>query len=408
MLRGRYSPLLVLVFVAIQAYPGQDLSPEVLLLARFKQKIRQDLSHVPNYTCLETIDRSQRANRARSFQPIGTLRLEVSKVGAQELFAYPGTAQFEDSDLKKFITHGAISNGMFELAAHEIFVSDNAMFEHIGNENIDGRRAVRYDYRIAQLLSGFTLMSGNGSAIVGSHGSFWFDPASLDLIRLTRFAVDIPASLGISGAAMTISYGRTQVGISSALLPRRAEIVVTSTSSQTDRNQIEFSRCREYQTESVVHFEEIPPAAIAPPNAPAPAVELPAGLLVPMVLETALDSKTSAVGDPVHARVEKDVRQHGQLLLPADAVISGRVRRLERSAAAEPYFVIGIELVEVAWDDHHADFYGELVDTGARKGVTAGYGTRGSVTYIVRSKAFHLDPGLSLLWRLLPRPPGDH
>ena len=34
---------------------GQDLAPEVVLLARIKTHLREEFAHLPSYTCLETI-----------------------------------------------------------------------------------------------------------------------------------------------------------------------------------------------------------------------------------------------------------------------------------------------------------------------------------------------------------------
>lgn len=35
-------------------------SPDELRFARFQEKVRQDMTTVPNYTCLETIERTHR------------------------------------------------------------------------------------------------------------------------------------------------------------------------------------------------------------------------------------------------------------------------------------------------------------------------------------------------------------
>ena len=50
------------------------------------------MAQVPNYTCLETMERSQRWPRAKSFRPLDTVRLEVSNVDGKELLAWPGAA----------------------------------------------------------------------------------------------------------------------------------------------------------------------------------------------------------------------------------------------------------------------------------------------------------------------------
>ena len=70
--------------------PGPDQ------LTRFQEKVRQDITGLPNYTCLETIERSRRDPHAHSFKPVDTVRIEVSSVEGKEMFAWPGSNHFED------------------------------------------------------------------------------------------------------------------------------------------------------------------------------------------------------------------------------------------------------------------------------------------------------------------------
>jgi hypothetical protein len=59
---------------------AQELPPEVLLLARIKSHMREELSNLPNYTCLETITRFHKEPGSRSkfrgqFLPMDMVRL---------------------------------------------------------------------------------------------------------------------------------------------------------------------------------------------------------------------------------------------------------------------------------------------------------------------------------------------
>ena len=69
---------------------AQELSPEVLLLARIKVKMAENLKGLPNYTCLQTIERSTRDAGNRRYRPLDTVRVEVALVDGKELFAWPG------------------------------------------------------------------------------------------------------------------------------------------------------------------------------------------------------------------------------------------------------------------------------------------------------------------------------
>jgi hypothetical protein len=405
---------LLLLCTAAAAGTADDLPPELIRLARFKQKIRQDLAQVPNYTCLETMERFQRAPRANSFKPLDTVRLEVSNVNGKELLAWPGARRFEDKNLTSFVTTGMIANGIFALHAHNLFVNDTAAFEYRGEENLDGRGAIRYDYRIPQFLSGYRIRTGSAAATIAMKGSFWFDPVSLDLLRLDVYGDEMPVELDLAASVVKTYYSREHIGKSEALLPHRAELMLTFFSGEASRNVVEFSACREYGSESTISFDPPPEPVPELPQEPAKPrardVNLAAGLLVPVALETTIDSKSASVGDAVHARVRQDVRQKGQLVLPAGALISGRIRSLDRYTSPEPYCLMGIEFSEAEWQNARAEFLAELVDSHDRKAVRLGHGTLqtpGVGILHIPGGSFHLAPGFRMLWRTLGQQPAS-
>jgi len=405
-LSRRPAAFLLVLSATVAAAAADDLPPELIRLARFKQKIRQDLAQVPNYTCLETMERSQRGPRANSFRPLDTVRLEVSNVDGKELLAWPGARRFEDKNLTSFVSSGMIANGMFALHAHNLFVNDTTAFEYRGEENLDGRGAVRYDYRIAQFMSGYKITILAASATVATRGSFWFDPVTLDLLRLDVYGDEMPVELGLAEFVVKTYYAREHISGSNALLPQRAELVLTHFSGEASRNVVIFSACREYGSESTISFEPPPEPGSELPRPEVRQVDLAAGLLVPVALETAIDSKSASVGDAVRARVRRDVRRGGELVLPAGALISGRIRSLERYSTPEAYFLMGIEFSEVEWQNTHAPFLGELVDSHSEQAARAG-DIPGVGTLHIPGSSFHCAPGFRMLWRTLDQQPAS-
>jgi len=74
------------------------------------------------------------------------------------------------------------------------------------------------------------------------------------------------------------------------------------------------------------------PAASRP--APVPAsrfIELPAGTALPLELATTVGSDTSAVEDPVSARVTSDVEVDGEVVVPEGSTVAGRVTYAQES-----------------------------------------------------------------------------
>ncbi|HTQ56021.1 MAG TPA: VWA domain-containing protein [Bryobacteraceae bacterium] len=244
-------------------------------MARFKEKIRQDLRDIPNYTCLETIERTRRATLSPEFLPVDIVRLEVSSVAGKELFALPGR-QFQDRSAAALVTHGAIASGMFASFARDLFAEDKGTLKRKGVEKVAGRAAIRYDFRLTRERSGFKLQVGNYWEIVAARGSFWFDPVSLDLLRLEVHGADIPFNLHIDDAVVRTDYSRTHIGASDALLPQRSEMTMTYISGVANRDTIGFSQCRAYQSESRISFDTppaVPRAEVPRPMMPPPEPE---------------------------------------------------------------------------------------------------------------------------------------
>lgn len=67
-----------------------DLPPEILLLSKIRHRAVADLSHMPNFTCLETIERATRRYAWNEFSVQDVVQVEVAHVGSEELFSRPG------------------------------------------------------------------------------------------------------------------------------------------------------------------------------------------------------------------------------------------------------------------------------------------------------------------------------
>ena len=181
-------------------------------------------------------------------------------------FARPGAQRFEDRDVTSIVTGGTIGSGMFATIARNLFVAGKGTLTYKGKQNLAGHASVRYDFRLKRQESGFKIQVANYSETVAAKGSFWFDPVSLDLIRLEVYGDGIPDSLRLDEAAIRNSYARTPIGDSGALLPKRSELTMTYFSGIANRDAIEFSDCHEYRSESTIRFD----APTSPPEAPKP------------------------------------------------------------------------------------------------------------------------------------------
>lgn len=395
--------------------PAQPLAPEVLLLARIRRHMEQVLNRQPNYTCLETIERSQRARRNGRFRLVDALHLEVAVVDGKELFSWPGEREFKDRDLRELAPTGTIGNGSFALHTRSVFLSAATVITYRGEETRDGRTVARYDFHVPQYRGGYRIRIGHLEGIAGFRGTFWSDPETLDLVQLDVEAIDIPPHLPLRSAVDSMRYARVPIGESTFLLPQSSEMTLEDFNGTQSRNAIRFSGCRQYAGESTLSFDAPPePGAAAPTTE---AISLPAGLPVELELTTPVKFPGNAIGDEVEARVHRDVRRKGTLYIPKGAVVKGNVALLERrrDARGQDRTVVALQWREISFDGKVGPFEGQLEEGGAIS--FSDFGSRGTYlrptlreqamlphrdAFYVRKDTLDLPRGLPLMWRTLP------
>jgi hypothetical protein len=259
------------------SYAAQsDLPPAVIQLSRIKQQMNAHLSRIANFTCLQTIGRS-RSDATGRMTKTDTLRLEVAFVDGKELFSRLGADKFEDRGIGEFGAGGAIGSGLFASLARGILVEKWPTYRYVGEEALRGRSAVRYNYEVPLLGSRYEMNMGGERAFVGFFGSFWADAETLELMRLTVRADDIPQRLKVVKALQSIDYGRVRLNETDYLLPQRAEMELEETSGGVSRNHTEFSHWLQYVGESTLVFDDSTPKGAAAEESK---LQLPAGLVL--------------------------------------------------------------------------------------------------------------------------------
>lgn len=395
------------LWVAVAGHFAQaQVSPELRLLGQIKQKMAQNLSRIPNYTCIETMERSHRASRNEKFKVADTVRLEVALVNGKELFSWPGAGRFEEKPLSDLVPGGMTSTGDFALHARTVFLTRSPSFQYVGEETLGERRAVRFDYRVPLLLSGYRMHIGEKQAAVGYRGSFWADRETLELLRLQVHVDEVPPDLGITHAITEIDYGKVRVGFSDFLLPQSVEFVMGHGSGRESRNRTEFTACRQYVGQVVLSFDEAPPSAPPRKQQVPVEVEVPAGLSLNVRLKTGIDSQKSVVGDPIMAVVEWPVKREGKVIVPKGAVLSGRIRVLEKRTLQSDYYLVGLEFDSLQFENKRARLSARLESIGPLPGLPRRRGPYlteralpGVSTFLISGSKVQLPAGLGMTWK---------
>ncbi|MGA7237944.1 MAG: hypothetical protein WBY44_19820 [Bryobacteraceae bacterium] len=419
-----FPAIAALASISACAVAAQGLSPEVLLRSRIKHHVRDQVARLPNCTCLETVARFHKeAGRASKLESLDTVRLEVVYTDGREWYGSPGARNLSEKNPAAFIGAGMIANGMFGITLHNLFVSEVATFTPRGDEAIDGRPAVKYDFRLPRTQLGQEISIPGGSGTVGEAGSFWADPTTLDLVRLTARVAEIPDYLPLTSAVYSVNYARTRIDQFDAMLAQQADLDMQLASGVEDYDRFDFTHCRAFQSHSEIRFDADDNGTAAPPPAASSGgvatreveVRLPALLLVTVQLTTAITDQ-DAIGKLIEARISGDVRSKGKVLIADGALVHGRIRRLDRYPG-QGHFAIGLEFTEVQTRDGPARFYADLLRLEKRAGIQPVLQESvrlpdrrdgsveiklpelpGVASFFVEGKSFVL-PGLQTVWR---------
>jgi hypothetical protein len=424
------APLLFLLFTrhAFAQNPTHEVPSEAELVARIKARVKDQMTHIPQYTCLETLQRFQKpAGRRAAVQPLDTVRLEVLFAGDKEFFSSPGTSEFKNSDPSKYISTGMIGTGVFAGFMQAIFASDVAIFDYADyriETDLDGRRSARYDFHVPLTQSSYTLTIDGVTAKTAYQGTFWADPATYDLLRLDVKASDIPPILQTSSVANAVDFAPTRIGEVERWLPRGGTIMMEHNSGEQSIDHFTFTNCRSYQAESSVSFSDAEPTSAAPVNPVEPAKParraataevIPGGLTVRITLLSAFADR-SAVGDPVEGKVVGNVMAHGAIIIPNGALAHGRIRLFQKPDGFDDYTAAGIEFEEIELAVGSVPFAAELQSGSSpvrgvgwkppTKETEPGIWREAVVPrapavgiFFIRGGHFTIPPGIHMIWK---------
>lgn len=349
---------------------AQELAPGVVLLARIKAKIREELANQPNYTCLETVTRFHKTAGGDKLRPLDRVQLEIVYSDHKEWYGSPGDRNLNVAEPTTFTGSGLMGNGMFATTLNNVV--GGGIFTYRGEDTADGRTVARYDFQYPREPKGLEISLPGGAGRVGLRGTLVADAKTLDLVRLEARADDIPAYLPLSAESTAIEYTRTGVGDRSVLLPREGTMQLTTTSGVTDFDDFEFGGCRSYSAESSIRFDTADTGVAGSSAAAAVTVDaIPANQAVTFELTTPITDR-DAVGQLISARVTGEIRRKGIVVVRSGAAVRGRIRRMERNLGNRSGgFIVGLEFTEVESAGGWIPFYADFLKMDAVKGVAA-------------------------------------
>jgi hypothetical protein len=375
----------VFTLLAVAGMVNGQADPDAAL-EQARARLQAMAHHLEKYVCIETVNRNYyrqvvsrdapvrseaapacsqttpattAGSERRELESTDRVRLEVTVSQSRELHSWPGATGFDTRDVDELIRNGPVSTGSFGSDLTSVFGKPGVTFQYLGEKPAKGRTQLEYSYHVPVAASNFAVKIAGAWVNISFEGEFWLDPKSLNLERMTIRTNELPPEATFCQAATTLNYQLVRIGDSDVLLPRQSELEIVLKGGRETRNETTFASCREYQAESELTFDL--PASDGRPVAPRTGwgrVSLPIGLPVTLALEGPIDSDTAATGDPIAAKVLKPVRRPGsnEELIPAGAVVRGRIRRVEHHFFPKPYFLVAIAFNRVEWHGVLAPF----------------------------------------------------
>jgi len=329
---------------------------------------------LPDYTCLETIERSVHASGKEKPLVRDRIHLEVAYFGANEMYAWPGSEHF-DADLFEELPRqaGAIATGGFGGWIGSLFGPSAPAFTFAGACRVEGKSGSRFTFRVPLSSSAHTFKVGGREVKSAYDGSICVDPDALDIMTLEIQDEEIQAP--VAASSEVIGYGRTRVGSGDFLLPQYDQLTVTNLEGKKFRNDTRYTACRQYTSHSTIFFDTEHEASPTPEKTTDERV-LPGGISLDLDLETPITFGASAVGDPIVARLNRPVYASG-FSIPKGAGISGRIRGLEQYYEPMKGFVVSLEFSSLTFDGKRTMFQARLVGPRFEKHVLPGSGPLG-------------------------------
>jgi hypothetical protein len=356
----------IVLLAAATAASTADPDPQDLY-RKVRAKVLEDVSHVPRYTCVQTVNRAQyrlqyavrpsscRATIAARKQPNPSgllivrdrLRLDVAVVDGAETFSWAGARRFETSHVDDLVKSGATGSGEFVSYLNSVFGHDTDSISYLGES--------LFAFNVPLEKSHYAYRTDGPDRITPYHGFFLVDPATAELKRLTVVADEFPAHEAACRVIDTMDYHRVKIGNGDFLLPETATMDVLFNEGIESRNEISYSDCHEYAGESTIRFDDDANTAAGAAETPktdaaqpathheAPAPQLPKGLRFRIGLTSPIHSETAAAGDAVTGVVLHEVKDRKLgIVAREDDIVHGRILQLEHHMFPFPRWLLAI------------------------------------------------------------------
>lgn len=362
-------------------------------IGRIRQRMTSSLGNTPDFVCSISIERTARTGTSAP-ERLLPVRFDTGVLNGRELCTLPATEEEKTRFREVLAVYDKAGTGNFALYSRAVFLTAGATFYDAPDETKDSQRLLRVDFTMPPDVSTYALNKAGKPVRLGYSGSIWTDPGSLDVVRLALKADNIPSDLGVKAVTQIFEFNHAKMAGNTVEVPAAMELTLEEQSGRETRLTGQFSDCHQYLAKRGDIFVESATGTLGAPIsgtvspteamakgsprerlAKAPPAPAPAGPLFPgkFALETilveAIDERTTTQGSKLSFTLLKDVKKHGNTIVPKGATLTGHITRIIQQEYSwisnlKRYYLVGLQLDSIVAGDQRFQVRANLESLG--------------------------------------------
>lgn len=250
---------------AITRLPSRPPEPKMIressprsedpLLASAYRGVQAWATALPNFRCRQTTERLTRRHGAREWERSDLISAEVVYERGRETYhdvRVNGASGMPADELPGFWSSGEYANtlrALFSPKGVAVFGSSERVL-------LRGRTAAKYPFRVARADSDWRIQYGSQTVFPPYTGAVWLDVSNGEVLRVEAKTGELPAAFPLVKVESYVEYATQEAAGVPAVLPVRAETLLTHRKGLEKRNLLKFDQYRRFGAKSEVTFEK--------------------------------------------------------------------------------------------------------------------------------------------------------
>lgn len=224
------------------------------LIQRAMEANREFGLRQPDFICRQTVTRSTSRNLGKKWKEIDVLGADVIILDNDERHRNITRNGRPTGASHMSQVGGTWSTGEYSGILWNLFAPESeAEFTSDGEDVIRDAKAAVYRYRIDPEHSRWNITIGGSKHVPGHHGRVWIDLETARALRVEMEADGFPWNHPLTKAETAIDFATVRIREREYLLPIESlALACFSGSARCDKNRIEFTDYRKFETESSV------------------------------------------------------------------------------------------------------------------------------------------------------------